>query len=270
MFRTSVVTMSAAVMAAYLTVAGITPLAAQQPPAGQPPQGRGEGRRGGGGPRGPAAIPYDEYTGFVKIFDGTSLKNWDGDPGFWRVEDGSIVGESTEANPVKQNTFIIYRGGEPGDFDLKAEFRINASNSGIQYRSVQVPADDKTGKWVLKGYQADIDFNNTYTGMLYEERARMIVALRGQVGLLAEPQRGAIASTGTADELKQIIKVNDWNQFHVIARGSTLIHILNGRVTAVLVDDEAKNRTLKGLLGFQIHVGPPMKVEFRNIYLKTL
>ena len=247
------------------------PASAQQPPAGQPAQGRGEGRRGGGGgPRGPAAIPYDDRTGFVQIFDSTSLKNWDGDPTFWRVEGGAIVGESTEANPVKQNTFLIYRGGEPADFELKAEFRINASNSGIQYRSVQVPADEKTGKWVLKGYQADIDFANGYTGMLYEERARGIVALRGQVGLLAEPQRGAIGSTGTADELKQIIKVNDWNQFHVIARGSILIHILNGRVTAMLVDDEAKNRTMKGLLGFQIHVGPPMKVEFRNVYLKTL
>jgi hypothetical protein len=220
--------------------------------------------------RGPQPIAFDDRTGFVQIFDGTSLKNWDGDPTFWRVEGGSIVGESTEANPVKQNTFLIYRGGEPADFELKAEFRINASNSGIQYRSVQVPADEKTGKWVLKGYQADIDFNNTYTGMLYEERARGIVALRGQVGLLAEPQRGAIGSTGTADELKQIIKVNDWNQFHVIARGSTLIHILNGRVTAILVDDEPTNRTMKGQIGLQIHTGPPMKVEFRNVALKTL
>ena len=258
-------------VAALLTVTGNQLRAQQQPPAGQPPQGRGEGRRGGGGgQRGPTAIPYDDRTGFVQIFDGTSLKNWDGDPTFWRVEGGTIVGESTEANPVKQNTFLIYRGGEPADFELKAEFRINASNSGIQYRSVQVPTDEKTGKWVLKGYQADIDFANGYTGMLYEERARGIVALRGQVGLLAEPQRGVIGSTGTADELKQIIKVNDWNQFHVIARGSTLIHVLNGRVTAVLVDDEAKNRTMNGLLGFQIHVGPPMKVEFRNVYLKTL
>ena len=247
------------------------PAGATPPPADQPPAGRGEGRRGGGGGmRGPQPIAFDDRTGFVQIFDGTSLKNWDGDPTFWRVEGGSIVGESTEANPVKQNTFLIYRGGEPADFELKAEFRINASNSGIQYRSVQVPADEKTGKWVLKGYQADIDFNNTFTGMLYEERARGIVALRGQVGLLAEPQRGAIGSTGTADELKQIIKVNDWNQFHVIARGSTLIHILNGRVTAILVDDEVKNRTMKGLIGLQIHTGPPMKVEFRNVGLKTL
>jgi hypothetical protein len=239
-------------------------IAAQEKP--QPPAGGGRD----GGLQFPKPIPFDDRTGFVSIFDGVSLKNWDGDATFWRVENGAIVGESTEANPVKQNTFLIYRGGEPADFELKVEFRINASNSGIQYRSVQVPPDAKTGKWVLKGYQADIDFGNVFTGMLYEERGRQIAATRGQVGLLADPQRGAIGSAGTADELKQIIKVNDWNQYHIIARGSTLIHILNGRVTAVLIDDEVKNRTMKGLIGLQIHVGPPMKVEFRNVYLKTL
>jgi Domain of Unknown Function (DUF1080) len=252
-----------------------TPPAGQQPPAGQAPAGRGEGRRGGG-QRGPQPIAFEDKTGFQPIFDGTSLKGWDGDPTFWKAEGGAIVGESTEANPVKENTFIIWRGGEPADFELKVEFRINNTNSGVQYRSVHLPPgtpsgnDTVQGKWVLKGYQADIDFANTYTGMLYEERGRQIVALRGQVGLLADPQRGALGSTGTADELKQIIKVNDWNQFHVIARGSTLIHILNGRVTAILVDDDVKNRTMKGLLGFQIHQGPPMKVEFRNVLLKTL
>lgn len=226
--------------------------------------------------RTPQPIPFEDHTGFVQIFDGVSLKNWDGDPTYWRAENGAIVGQTTEANPLKENTFLIYRGGEPGDFELKVEFRINSTNSGIQYRSVHVPPGTPSGngtvagKWVLKGYQADIDFANTYTGMLYEERGRQIVALRGQVGQLADPQRGAIGSTGTADELKSIIKVNDWNQFHVIARGSTLIHILNGRVTAVLIDDEPKDRALKGLLGFQIHVGPPMKVEFKNVFLKTL
>ena len=284
MIKVLMAIVSTGVVAANVWVSDLAPLRAQQqqppaqqPPAGQPAAGRGEGRRGGGGGmRGPAPIGYDDYTGFAKIFDGTSLKNWDGDPTFWRVEGGSIVGESTEANPVKENTFIIYRGGEPADFELKVEFRINASNSGVQYRSVNLPPGTASGngtvqgKWVLKGYQADIDFANTFTGMLYEERGRQIVALRGQVGQLAEPLRGALGTTGTADELKQIIKVNDWNQFHVIARGGTLIHILNGRVTAVLIDDEVKNRTLKGLLGFQIHVGPPMKVEFKNVYLKTL
>jgi hypothetical protein len=247
---------------------------AGQPPAGQPPGDRGEGRRGGG--RGPAAIAYEDRTGYQQIFDGVSLKNWDGDPGYWKVADGAIVGETTEATALKENTFIIFRGGEPADFDLKVEFRLGNTNSGVQYRSVHLPQGSKSGnetvagKWVLKGYQADIDIDNRFTGMLYEERGRGFLAPRGTVGYVSEVQRGSIGALEASDALKEYIKVKDWNQFHVIARGGNLIHILNGHVTAAFVDDDAKNRTLKGLLGFQLHQGPPMKVEFRNVYLKTL
>ncbi len=258
-------------------------VAAQQPPAGPPPQ-QGQGRRGGGGGRGPQPIPFEDRTGFKPIFDGTSLKNWDGDTGYWRVEGGAIVGETTAANPLKENTFIIYRGGEPADFELKVEFRINSTNSGVQYRSVHLPQGTTppappnaekpppsiAGKWVLKGYQADIDFQNNFTGMLYEERGRGFLAPRGTVGYVSGEVRGAIGSLESSDALKAYIKVNDWNQFHVIARGPTLIHILNGHATAVFVDDDAKNRALKGLLGFQLHQGDPMKVEFKNVLLKTL
>jgi Domain of Unknown Function (DUF1080) len=278
MLRIAVATISAAVVAANLLASGTTPIGVQQqPPAGQPPQGRGEGRRGGGGgQRGPAAIAYEDRTGFQPIFDGTTMKNWDGDPAYWKVADGAIVGESTEANPVKENTFVIYRGGEPADFELKVEFRINNTNSGVQYRSVHLPQGSPSGngtiagKWVLKGYQADIDIANQYTGMLYEERGRGFLAPRGTVGYASEAQRGSIGALEGSDALKAYIKEKDWNQFHVIASGGTLVHILNGHVTALFVDDDVKNRTLKGLLGFQIHVGPPMKVEFRNILLKTL
>jgi hypothetical protein len=265
---------TAALLSTVVVAASLVAAAQQQPPAGPPQEGRGRG--GGGGMRGPQPIAFEDRTGFQQIFDGTSLKGWDGDPAIWKVQDGAIVGETTEANQLKENTFIIWRGGEPADFELKVEFRINSTNSGVQYRSVHLPPGTPSGngsvqgKWVLKGYQADIDFANTFTGMLYEERGRQIVALRGQVGLLADPQRGALGSTGTADELKQVIKVNDWNQFHVIARGHVLIHILNGRVMAAFVDDDGTNRSTKGLIGLQLHSGPPMKVEFRNIGLKTL
>ena len=177
------------------------------------------------------------------------MKGWDGDPAYWKVEGGALVGESTEANPVKQNTFLIYRGGEPADFELKVEFRINNTNSGVQYRSVQVPADEKTGKWVLKGYQADIDIANQFTGMLYEERGRGFLAPRGTLGYLSEGVRGTVGALESGDALKAYIKEKDWNQFHVIARGGTLIHILNGHVTAVFVDDDVKNRTLEGPAG---------------------
>lgn len=244
----------------------VTAVAAQQP---VPPQGR-SGR--GPGPRGAAPLVLDDHTGFESIFDGTTLKGWDGDPAFWRAEAGVIVGESTEQNPLKQNTFLIWRGAEPADFELKVQFRLNSTNSGVQVRSVQVPPGPDVGKWVMKGYQADIDFANQFTGQIYEERGRGFLAMRGQAVYVPDGGRPMVIGNlqQSADELKAIIKTNDWNQVHIVARGNTIIDILNGSVMSLVVDDDSKNRALGGLLGFQMHVGPPMKVEFRNVWLKRL
>jgi hypothetical protein len=215
--------------------------------------------------RAPAA---DDNAGFEPIFDGKSLNNWEGDPMFWRAEGGALVGESTAEKPVKQNTFIIWRGGSPKDFELKIEFRINSTNSGVQYRSVPLP---DVGKWVLKGYQADIDADNRYTGQLYEERGRGFLAMRGQAARIAEGgQVKLLGSLGENEALKAFIKANDWNQLHIIARGGTLVHIMNGHVMAMAIDEDTKGRAMEGLLGMQLHVGPPMKVEFRNIMMKKL
>jgi len=248
-------------------------LAAAAVAAQQPPRAGGQGRGGrGGGPRGADPLSIADHTGFTSIFDGASLKDWDGDPAFWRVEGGAIVGQSTAANPVKQNTFVIWRGGEPKDFELKVEFRMNSTNSGIQLRSVQLPARGDIGKWVMKGYQADIDFANQWTGQIYEERGRGFLAMRGQAVYVADSGRPVVIGNlqQSADELKAIIKVNDWNQVHIVARGNTIMQILNGAVTSIVVDDDTKNRQLSGLIGFQMHVGEPMKAEFRNIWLKKL
>jgi hypothetical protein len=224
------------------------------------------------GQRGAEPLVLDDHAGFESIFDGTSLKGWDGDPAFWKAERGVIVGQSTEQNPVKQNTFLIWRGGEPADFELKVEFRMNATNSGVQFRSVQLPAGPEIGKWVLKGYQADIDFNNQYTGQIYEERGRGFLAMRGQAVYVPDGGRPKVIGNlqQSADELKAVIKTNDWNQAHIVARGNTIVQILNGAVTSIVVDDDTKNRALAGLLGFQMHVGPPMKLELRNIWLRKL
>jgi hypothetical protein len=251
-----------------------------QPPAGQPssgqaPQGRGQGR-GGGGPRGAQPLNFEERSGFVSIFDGT-MKNWDGDPAYWKADGNTLVGTTSAENPLKENTFVIWRGGEPGDFELKLEYRMSSTNSGIQFRSTHVPPGGEgrgavTGKWVLKGYQADIDFANQFTGMIYEERGRGFLMQRGQaVEIGADGVSRVIGNLErNADELKALIKPGEWNTVHLIARGNTIMNIVNGHVTAFIVDDDAKGRALKGLLGFQIHVGPPMKIEFRNIYLKSL
>ncbi|MEP7272244.1 MAG: DUF1080 domain-containing protein [Acidobacteriota bacterium] len=220
-------------------------------------------------PRGTGIEPIvaDDRAGFLQIFDGKTLNGWDGDPGFWRVENGELVGESTIANPLKVNTFVIWRGGRPSDFELKVEYRISSTNSGIQYRSVELPA---VAKWVLKGYQADIDFQNAYTGQLYEERGRGFLALRGQMTHLLPGRKQVIASLANSEELRRTIKAADWNRVHIIARGNILVHILNDQLMSQVVDDDEMNRSMSGLIGFQMHVGAPMKVQFRNIWLKAL
>ncbi|MPY89380.1 MAG: DUF1080 domain-containing protein [Luteitalea sp.] len=224
--------------------------------------------------RGQEPLSLEDHTGFDSIFDGTSMEGWDGDPSFWRVENGALVGESTPEKPLEQNTFLIWRGGEPNDFELKVEFRLHATNSGIQIRSARVPAEGDVGQWVLGGYQADIDFENNYTGQIYEERGRGFLARRGQAVYVPDGQDAAPRIIGhlerSADELKAVIKTGDWNQAHIIARGNMIVQIVNGHVTSLLIDDDAANRALEGSIGFQMHTGDPMKVEFRNVYLKRL
>jgi hypothetical protein len=276
------VTNSRFAQAAAIAVLMAAGVGAQQPPPAQPAQGQGAGqgqgqgagqggqRRGGGGFAAamPDPIAPDDHTGYTSIFDGTSLKGWDGDTNFWRAENGTLIGETTAANPLKANTFLIWRGGQTKDFELKLEYRMNATNSGIQYRSAEVP---DAGKWVLKGYQADIDFDNRWTGQLYEEKGRGFLALRGQSTYIGDGVKPRVTGAiSTADALKAFIKVNERNQVHIIARGNMLMHIVNGQLMSVVVDDDTKGRAMSGLLGFQIHTGPPMKVEFRNIWLKQL
>ena len=261
-------------LAIAVVLIAVASLLAQEPARG------GGGRGGGRGPQGAQPLVIDDQAGFQPIFDGSSLKGWDGDPAFWKAVGGAIVGESSPDNAVKENTFLIWRGGEPRDFELKVQFRMSSTNSGIQLRSVHLPAGTPAGngtvqgKWVMKGYQADIDFNNTFTGQIYEERGRGFLAMRGQSvyipdGVGAKPRViGNLQQT--SDELKAIIKQHDWNQVHLIARGNMIMQIFNGAVTSIVIDDDTKNRSLGGLIGFQMHVGEPMKIEFRNIWLKQL
>jgi len=228
--------------------------------AGQPVEsgrGRGRGRGGFGGPQ-------------ISRF-----QDWDGDPQFWRVENGSIVGESTPEKKVGPNTFLIWQGGVPGDFELKVEIRMNSTNSGIQYRSRLIPAgqgqpaDQPGHRWRLAGYQMDMDFGNVYPGQLYEEGGRGFLTYRGTMSYIApDGTKSKIGDLKTDAEIKAAFKPGDWNQFHLIARGNTLVHIVNGIVTAVCVDDDLKGRALGGLIGFQLHAGDPMKLELRNLAIK--
>jgi hypothetical protein len=215
----------------------------------------------------PTPADNDE-TGFKAIFDGKSREGWHGDPKYWRVENGCLVGEVTPETLLKQNTFITWRGGTPGDFELKTEFRVSdRGNSGINYRSEKY----ENNPFALRGYQADIDGPNKYTGQNYDEKGRTFLALRGDVARVDQDGKSRIiGSVGDKKELLSVIKNHDWNEYHLIARGNVMIHILNGRVMSIVVDDDPKGRRFDGRLGVQVHTGPPMKIEYRNIRLKEL
>ena len=217
----------------------------------------------------PMPVATNDESGFEQIFDGKTLAGWEGDPQYWRVENGCLVGEVTATNLLKVNSFIVWHGGETRDFELKVEYRVSAKgNSGINYRSVMAT---NFGPWAMRGYQADIDGKNQYTGQNYEEKGRTFLALRGQVARIEDgkaPQ--VIGSLGATDDLVASIKNEDWNDYHLIVCGNVLTHILNGRVMSVVIDEDVKNRTFDGLLGVQVHVGPPMKIEYHNFRFKKL
>lgn len=215
---------------------------------------------------------------FVSIFDGKTLNGWECDTAYWRVENGILIGEITPAKPLKSNTFVIWRADEPKNFELKLQYKISKDgNSGINYRSEKV-----TGvPYALKGYQADIDGMNRYTGQNYEERVRTTLAYRGQTTNVnaasgtESVKNNAWVSTvvvksQSRDSLQRFIKTDDWNEMHLIVKGNRLQHYVNGVLMSDVTDNDTVNQKLKGLLGMQVHVGPPMKVEFRDIWLKAL
>jgi hypothetical protein len=219
----------------------------------------------------PEPLTGDE-PGFTSIFDGKSLDGWEGDAKYWRVENGVMTGEITPETLIKSNTFLIWRSGAPKDFELKVDYRITSGgNSGINYRSVVVPdAVTPANKFAMRGYQFDIDGQNRYTGQNYEEKGRLFLALRGQVTRVVGGRKPVIlSSVGDAKDLAAFI-TTDWNAIHLIARANILVHMLNGHLMSVTVDDDAANRTTEGLIGVQVHVGPPMKIEYRNWRVKSL
>jgi len=228
----------------------------------------------------------DATDEFKSIFDGETLNGWDGDLTYWSVENGNLVGEITPETLLKTNTFIIYEDGQLGDFELKLEFKISENgNSGINYRSDQLD----TIPFALRGYQADIDGKNRYTGQNYEERKRTTLAYRGEkaeISSQANPEaegslranveknawqsRNVIESLGHMDSLKTKIKGNDWNEAHLIIKGNRMQHYINDILMSEVIDNDSVNQKASGKLGMQVHVGPPMKVEYRNIMLKEL
>jgi hypothetical protein len=232
----------------------------------------------------PSPIDFSDHDGYASLFDGVSLKGWDGNSKFWRVENGSIVGESTPTNP-SGNTYLVYRGLEAKDFTLKVEIKVEGDGgSGIQYRSRTglpwlrpIPANVTANVgplnlgWMMTGPQADFWPSRVYTGQFYSENTPMrILAWRGQiVEGFGEKSKRLMGTIADRTALGTVVRANDWNQYTVIARGGTFLHIVNGQLLAAMIDDDpASSNNQPGLFGIEIE--STTKVSVRSFWVKKL
>jgi len=203
-----------------------------------------------------------------KLFDGSTLAGWSGIKANWRVEDGAITGESFASAPLQNNTFLVYEK-KFGDFELNCEFKITGGNSGIQYRSKLIDSE----KFIVGGYQADIDSQadvtkGSYIGINYEERGRGIIVERGQiVSIDADGKKTRVGSTGDPAALRSKFNVKDWNSYRIVAKGNVCQHYINGVLMSELQDNQADKRATEGIIALQLHAGPTMKVQFKNIVI---
>ena len=217
-------------------------------------------------------------SSFEALFNGKDLTGWEGDFKFWRVEDGVLIGQTTKDIKAEKNTFLILKGKSYGDFELRFRYKVEAFNSGIQYRS----SDE--GGHVMKGLQADFEAQwhddgkiDKFSGMFCEEKGRMFMGQRGDVVIVRankdEPKKPKIEKIGTVGdpvELEKAIKRDEWNDYTIIASGNQFIHMINGRVMSIGIDEDEINFRKEGLIGFQLHSGPPMKIEVKDLRIREL
>ena len=210
--------------------------------------------------------PLKDTAVFINIFDGKTFNGWKADTSVWHIENECFVGEVTPNKQIQTNSFLIYTRSQAGDFELKAKFKISkGGNSGVNYRSEEL-ADIP---YALKGYQADIDGENVYTGQNYEERGRGFLAMRGQNATINNSKEAFIIKTiDNPDTLKSKIKADDWNEIHLIVKGNNMKHYINGILMSETTDNDSLNSKLLGLIGLQVHVSKEMKVAYKNIQLK--
>ncbi len=224
----------------------------------------------------PVKLVPPEPPGMKVLFNGKDLTDWDGDPRLWSVKDGAIHGQTTAETPAMGNTFIIWQGGKPADFDLRLSFRCNAeNNSGIQYRSRHITDDKVRNKWVARGYQHEIRNETKFpstSGFIYDEGGK-----RGRICLVGEhatweADGKKVISDKLIDqaEFEKLMKIDDWNEVAIIAKGNNIRHYLNGRLILDFTDNVPDLALKEGILGLQLHAGKPMWAEYKNIRLKEL
>ncbi len=220
-----------------------------------------------------SALAADPEAGFESMFNGHDLSGWDGVHELWSVKDGAITGQTTEEHPAKENTFLVWTNGMPGDFEMRFQFKLvpgdaaGFANSGVQYRSKIV----KPEYWVVAGYQADMEAGKTYSGILYEEKGRGILANRGEkVVIDAQGKKNVVGSVGDAAQIEASIKKGDWNDYVIIVKGNHLIHEINGQVTVDVTDEQESKAAKTGVLALQLHAGHPMMAQFKDMRIKML
>lgn len=204
-----------------------------------------------------------DQEGFVRLFDGKSLRGWAGDPRFWSVEDGAVTGRTD--GTLKTNRFLTWTGSTIRNFDLRVMVKVTpGGNSGLQYRGRMRP---EAGLDIVSGYQCDVVADNPdHNGMLYEERGRRILSHAGEkVVVDPDGQPWVVGQLG-----KKTFPPGQWHEYRVLVEGNHHRHWIDGHPTADLLDFDEKGRALEGVLAVQVHVGPAMTVQYRNFRIKHL
>jgi len=204
-----------------------------------------------------------EEDGFVSMFNGKDLSGWEGKPGKWKVEDGAITGQSTDEAPCERTHYLYWTGGEPADFILRFDIKLVGGNSGVQFRGEKRPDFDT---W---GYQADFDATNQWTGCLFQH-SRGAVVLRGNQSTIAADGTRKDTPFAKKKDLAKLVKDGDWNSYEIVARGSEVTLSINGEKMCKVDDQDAKLACKKGIIAVQMHQGPAMKVQFKDLRIKIL
>ncbi|MBN2309770.1 MAG: DUF1080 domain-containing protein [Candidatus Hydrogenedentes bacterium] len=210
-----------------------------------------------------AASAAEPEPGFVSMFNGVDLSGWEGKPGGWWVEDGAITSQSTEDKPCVKHHYLFWQGGTPADFVLRFKYRIEGGNSGVQFRSKRKPDYDT---W---GYQADIEAGAQWTGCLFQHD-RGGVVMRGKRATISREGARQEEEFAPGEELQKAIKPNAWNDYEVTAEGSRITLRINGRLMCEVDDRDEKMACHSGIIALQMHPGPPMKVQFKDLRIKVL
>jgi hypothetical protein len=216
-----------------------------------------------------------ESSDLKSIFNGKDLSGWDGDPRFWSVRDGVIRGETTAEKPSNANTFLIWKNGTTKDFEIRLSYRCTAeNNSGIQYRSKHFTNPEAPHKWVVRGYQHELRNETKFpnvAGFIFDEGGeRRRICLVGEEA--SWEKDGKHVHTTLIDQagFEKLFKLNDWNDVVIIGKGNHIRHYMNNRLILDFTDNDPSLTLLDGVLALQLHGGPPMWVEFKNIRIREL